>query len=594
VACPSGISDISDVYEQWDEIGRGSFGIVRAARHKQLGQMCVVKNVDVAGAGNDYVIQHVTGDMFTHLLKMSQDWPHKNVIKYLDFLLGPAVIFVVMEELIGDELFRYMQEHAPLKHSSCQCLMKQVCSAVAHIHAVGIVHRDVKIEAFRFRNSSPEADLVLFDFGHCCYEGDNIQRAVIGTSTYMAPEQFSRWYSTPVDVWACGVVFYIMISGRLPFKQELGRGAAAPTAQDLALAMSIDQVTKLSSNLIGLLTSLLELNPQRRSSAMNALEHIWFVSSTDAHITAEDFGISKDSYLEAERSATQSTVFSYNERVISPKKPRFAPFVSPAGLDIGKGVSEMWRPRAASTEELLEALESQNIPPGNLQHDGTAASLGFIDDWQTSTEVLRDCYEAGPNLPKNKEPPQSSPGTADWYNGASTEVLQDHFAAQDTTFNFFAGLPQPDAKPADEDTQGQVQRFVFQVPQSKLTSRENIIVLQMFDVDFEGMKIPFRVHVRARKVHHKRFGQSFRTAQGKGFLELKCETSVLPPASFLLRFAFGIGNNCSLASLRGAVTHDFISGPIGCLPSGDDLWDFKEAVDPASKCFSVCLEVRAG
>merc|ERR1719482_1287809 len=155
------------------------------------------------------------------------------------------MIFVIMEELTGPELFSYMQDNAPRMRAFSPGLMKQLLAAVSHVHSVGIVHRDVKVEAMRFRNADNHADLVLFDFGHCGFSGVNEPRTIIGTATYMAPEQFSTRYDTQVDVWACGVIFYIMLTGRLPFDPE--KKASPPTTGELQAALSISILSKVGT-----------------------------------------------------------------------------------------------------------------------------------------------------------------------------------------------------------------------------------------------------------------------------------------------------------------------------------------------------------
>merc|ERR1712232_395029 len=144
----------------------------------------------------------------------------------------------------------------------------------------------------------------------------------------------------------------------------------------------------------------------------------------------------------------------------------------------------------------------------------------------------------------------------------------------------------------------QMQRFVFQVHQSKLQSRERAIVLQMFYVNIAGSRVPFRVHILANKIHHKRHGNSFKTAQGRGQLELKCDTSDLPSdGSMKLGFAFGVADNENMEASGSETFHDFSTtySTIAKLPpsqpSEKPWWDFKSAVNAQTKCFSICLEV---
>jgi len=92
------------------------------------------------------------------------------------------------------------------------------------LFGTGLIHRDVKPENFRFRTPDPASDLVLVDFGLCCPAVPDEKRSVVGTLLYVAPEVFSGRYSTKVDLWSVGVVLYILLTGKPPWKQNLCEG----------------------------------------------------------------------------------------------------------------------------------------------------------------------------------------------------------------------------------------------------------------------------------------------------------------------------------------------------------------------------------
>merc|ERR1719162_2883126 len=101
--------------------------------------------------------------------------------------------------------------------------MVQALSALSHVHdvlGVGLIHRDVKLENLRFRLPGAENELVLLDFGLSCPAMPEGERQVVGTLLYTAPEVFSKWYSTQVDIWSLGVVLYIVLAGRPPWYQD--------------------------------------------------------------------------------------------------------------------------------------------------------------------------------------------------------------------------------------------------------------------------------------------------------------------------------------------------------------------------------------
>jgi len=95
-------------------------------------------------------------------------------------------------------------------------------SSVAYLHSLGIVHRNLKPENIMLRSTSSDTDFALLDFSFSKHVEDAARdQNICGTADYIAPEVFtSRLYSTAVDVWACGVILYILLAGYPPFDDD--------------------------------------------------------------------------------------------------------------------------------------------------------------------------------------------------------------------------------------------------------------------------------------------------------------------------------------------------------------------------------------
>merc|ERR1719399_981741 len=138
------------------------------------------------------------------MLKIMDDVSHPNVIRYFDFLFGPHFRFTIMERLGGPELFTYLVEKAPVTESFCQHVMQQLLCALDHVHSsMLLIHRDVKLENLRFRTNSPNSELVLLDFGlsirastKSLFPQVPSEKDIVGTLLYVAPEIFSKTYTT--------------------------------------------------------------------------------------------------------------------------------------------------------------------------------------------------------------------------------------------------------------------------------------------------------------------------------------------------------------------------------------------------------------
>ena len=96
--------------------------------------------------------------------------------------------------------------------------MKQVMSAVAYCHEKKIVHRDLKPENLVFINKDENSDLKVIDFGTSrSFNPDEKMKKRLGTPYYIAPEVLKREYNEKCDVWSCGVILFILLSGYPPF-----------------------------------------------------------------------------------------------------------------------------------------------------------------------------------------------------------------------------------------------------------------------------------------------------------------------------------------------------------------------------------------
>src|SRR5262245_59767428 len=135
--------------------------------------------------------------------------------------------FMVMEYLDGHDLNQILRAHGPQMAQAVVDLILQACEGMAEAHALGIVHRDIKPSNF-FITRRPDGSnlLKILDFGISKTPAEMSEltgtQTVIGTPTYMAPEQMVSARSTDPrsDIWSIGVVMYQLLAGRPPFEAE--------------------------------------------------------------------------------------------------------------------------------------------------------------------------------------------------------------------------------------------------------------------------------------------------------------------------------------------------------------------------------------
>lgn len=147
--------------------------------------------------------------------------PHPNIIKLIEVIDKDDVRYVVNEYIEEGDLFEYvLKHHAQLTERQAKRLFSMIVKAVHFLHKNGVVHHDIKLENVGLRKGG---SLVLMDFGYCCeFSNDNLLSRFCGTLCYCAPELLlgKPYAATPIDVWALGVVLYVLLCKQFPFNSD--------------------------------------------------------------------------------------------------------------------------------------------------------------------------------------------------------------------------------------------------------------------------------------------------------------------------------------------------------------------------------------
>ncbi len=257
-------------YDIGEEIGRGGWGVVLRADHRQLGRPVAVKELPRAFAADPGVRRRFVSEA---RLLATLDHPH--IVPIYDFVEEEGLCLLVMELLPGGTLWDRFTT-VGVSHDSACSIVVAACSALNYAHGKGILHRDIKPENLLFAASGT---LKVSDFGIAKVVGGTASMAtrtgeVLGTPAYMAPEQALGAELTPAtDVYALGTVLYELLSGRLPFVDD-GNAIA------LLYRHVHEQPTPLAEAAPGLPPELVE-------TTMKALA----ADPNDRFETAEDFGV---------------------------------------------------------------------------------------------------------------------------------------------------------------------------------------------------------------------------------------------------------------------------------------------------------------
>ena len=208
---------ITDSFEIKEKIGRGKFAIVKLGIHKITGRKVAIKEVQKNGLTVEQLNLLKTE---IEIMKICQ---HPNIIKLYDVIENENYIYIIMEYCSGYDLFNYIEKrNYKLPENRAVEIIYKLCSAVKYIHSFGIVHRDLKPENILMTDESETSDIRLLDFGLSKIIGPNeFCSEPFGTLSYCAPEiLLDIPYNHQVDVFAIGVITYLLLCGFLPFDAE--------------------------------------------------------------------------------------------------------------------------------------------------------------------------------------------------------------------------------------------------------------------------------------------------------------------------------------------------------------------------------------
>ncbi|KAM9823150.1 calcium/calmodulin-dependent protein kinase (CaM kinase) II beta 1 isoform 5-T5 [Syngnathus typhle] len=261
----------TDEYQLYEELGKGAFSVVRRCVKLCTGQEHAAKiiNTKKLSARDHQKLEREA--RICRLLK------HPNIVRLHDSISEEGFHYLLFDLVTGGELFEDIVAREYYSEADASHCIQQILEAVLHCHQMGVVHRDLKPENLLLASKCKNAAVKLADFG-LAIEVQGDQQAwfgFAGTPGYLSPEVLRKEaYGKPVDIWACGVILYILLVGYPPFwdedqhklYQQIKAGAYDFPSPEW------DTVTPEAKNLIN---QMLTINPARRITAQEALKHPW-------------------------------------------------------------------------------------------------------------------------------------------------------------------------------------------------------------------------------------------------------------------------------------------------------------------------------
>ncbi|XP_039221256.1 calcium/calmodulin-dependent protein kinase type IV isoform X4 [Crotalus tigris] len=258
---------LTDYYDLESELGRGATSIVYRCRQKGTQKPFAVKILKKT------VDKKIVRTEIGVLLRLS----HPNIIKLKEIYETPTEISLVLELVTGGELFDRIVEKGYYSERDAADAVKQILEAVAYLHANGIVHRDLKPENLLYATPAPDAPLKIADFGLSKIVADHVtMKTVCGTPGYCAPEILRGCaYGSEVDMWSIGIITYILLCGFEPFYDERGDQYMFKRILNCEYDFVSPWWDDVSLNAKDLVRKLIVLDPKKRLTTFQALQHPW-------------------------------------------------------------------------------------------------------------------------------------------------------------------------------------------------------------------------------------------------------------------------------------------------------------------------------
>lgn len=287
-----------------EPIGEGAFGQVFVARDKTTGELVAVKKIWKEYSDNHDFVREMNA-----LLHIQAHGGHPHICQLRENFDEPEHFALVLDLIKGGEVFEHLVQTGAYSELDASRLIREVASALAFMHGIGLVHCDLKPENLMLSNKTDSACIKMVDFGCTEYlasfqsqvneqfanhfyeheamdlEGHDRIRSSGGTIAYSPPESFNSDapVDAPLDMWALGIILHIMLTGIHPFDPN-------GDADDETLKARISLMEKppldtpdtehLSPSAIDLLNRLLEPDPSKRLKAHEMLEHSWVRGET--------------------------------------------------------------------------------------------------------------------------------------------------------------------------------------------------------------------------------------------------------------------------------------------------------------------------
>ena len=255
-------------------LGSGARGEVRLCIHKPSRDRRVVKIISKASLPQE-VIENESVFEEVNILK---ELDHPNLPRVFEFFEDEEKFYIVLEFCKGGDLFDRISEMKKFTEKQAAKIMSQIFEGINYLHSKGVIHRDIKPENVLL-NEESSLELKIIDFDTATFFGTEHCKGIFGTTLYMAPEVVKGEYNEKCDLWSCGIIMFILLSGGPPYDgtdDEIFK-----ILKSVSIKLEGPMWEKVSLPAKDLLARLIDPNPNTRISASEACMHRWITQHAE-------------------------------------------------------------------------------------------------------------------------------------------------------------------------------------------------------------------------------------------------------------------------------------------------------------------------
>ena len=263
---------LHDYYEKVEHIAEGSTCQIWTVRKKEgSDQELYALKIISKSAVDDVFIREMRNE-----ISILRTLDHPNIVRVFDVFESKREMYLVMEYCSGGDLY----SKAPYSEAQAAMILTKILSAVAYMHKMKVIHRDLKPDNCIFESTADNAEPKIIDFGLSKqYVSDKYKmHAVVGTIDTMSPQVLKGEYTSKADLWAIGVIAYILLSGTRPFHGGTNKKIASEIIKG-DFSFDGKEWQHVSQQAQDFCSKLLTYNPDQRPTATDALRDPWLRST---------------------------------------------------------------------------------------------------------------------------------------------------------------------------------------------------------------------------------------------------------------------------------------------------------------------------